>query len=178
MVLSSAIIGGFSALAAADYLAILKKPLASGLLGVLGYLAVAVSLAFMIFGAPFPALTGASQYAGIVLALVAGIMLIWSVFLELPHERRKFGLKPEQAVTSGTYSLCRHPGWWWLALFIAGIYLIKRETALLTPSIILNVANLALIALQDHFFFPQLFEGYDDYKKSTPFLLPSVRRRG
>ena len=34
--------------------------------------------------------------------------------------------------------------------------------------------NLLYILLQDRYTFPRLFEGYDDYRKETPYLIPDA----
>jgi len=186
MVLSFSILAGFLALAAADYSAIRKNPLLSGIFGAFGYLAIVSALAEMAFGPIWGAPAAASAAniqsgivatVGVILAIGAGLLLVWSVFLELPRERRRLGLRPGQVVTSGGYALCRHPGWWCLTFLTAGICLARGSGRVFVSSIVMTAANLLLITVQDRYFFPQLFAGYDDYKKSTPFLLPSVRRR-
>ena len=72
----------------------------------------------------------------------------------------------------GPYALCRHPG----LIAFAGAYaslclgtdLPKRTAAVLT------LLDLLLVVFEDVIVFPKTLSGYDEYKKTTPFLIPTA----
>jgi protein-S-isoprenylcysteine O-methyltransferase Ste14 len=37
------------------------------------------------------------------------------------------------------------------------------------------VLNTTLVVFQDKYFFPKMFEGYNEYQKETPMLVPNRR---
>jgi hypothetical protein len=37
------------------------------------------------------------------------------------------------------------------------------------------VLNTTLVVVQDRYFFPKMFKGYDEYQKETPMLVPNRR---
>lgn len=80
----------------------------------------------------------------------------------------------EQSVyDKGPYALCRHPG----MLAFAGLYaslcvgtdLPRRSAALYT------LLDLALVCFEDAMVFPKTISGYDEYKMTTPFLIPTAK---
>ena len=77
----------------------------------------------------------------------------------------------------GLYALCRHPS----ALFFAimNISLIFAVQYIYYQAVIFSVAGLLLAYYEDRNVFPELMKGYDEYKRTTPFMLPtkdSIRR--
>ena len=70
--------------------------------------------------------------------------------------------------------MCRHPG----VLFLAGFYLFLSlglgKPFMLLAGTVYTGMNLLYILLQDRYTFPCLFEGYDDYRKETPYLIPDA----
>ena len=53
---------------------------------------------------------------------------------------------------------------------IAGVLWTKEA---LLEGLFLTAWNIAYIVLQDFWIFPATFENYDEYKKTTPFLIPN-----
>jgi len=77
----------------------------------------------------------------------------------------------------GLFALCRHPAVW--LLFLMDMCLVVAVGMDYVCAIIYNVAGLLLAYYEDRNVFPELIKGYDRYKKTTPFLLPtgaSIRR--
>jgi len=110
-----------------------------------------------------------------VAAAISGSLLFWSVFLEIGIIRKKLRLGPSDIVRTGTYALCRHPGFWWLVFLVLAIGGLKGFTAYFVPIFMMISLDLLLILLQDRYTFPKVFPGYDDYKMSVPFLIPRKR---
>ncbi len=111
---------------------------------------------------------------GGVLLVIFLFLLIYSLFIELSFSRTyvKQGISGG-LVTTGTYALVRHPGVIWLAVVFLAL-------ALLYPSITLFIAiavwwfvDIIYVTIQDKYLFPKMFPGYQEYKKQTPFLVPT-----
>ena len=105
-------------------------------------------------------------------------LLVYTLFFALPakdaYARQETG---RQACTVGVYALCRHPGVLWLA----GVFLcLWAGFGLPLLAVLLTTAlNLGLVAFEDGWVFPAQLAGYEDYRRETPFLLPtraSIRR--
>ena len=75
----------------------------------------------------------------------------------------------------GMYALCRHPGvlWFFLFYFCLGIALYPAE--LIYAGIFYSILNLCYVIFQDHWTFPLTFADYENYKRTTPFLIPNQR---
>lgn len=81
--------------------------------------------------------------------------------------------KPRATSEKGLYSLCRHPG---VPLF-AGLYVcLHFGIGLpLADALLYIVLDVILAAFEDVVIFPRLLDGYADYKKRVPFMLPRFR---
>jgi protein-S-isoprenylcysteine O-methyltransferase Ste14 len=110
----------------------------------------------------------------ILCIVIFGSLLVWSVFLEIPVARKRLGLPPDAAFSGGTYTLCRHPGFWWLAFFLLPLGLARNYSGHFYTISLIILLNLLLTFLQDHYIFPKVFRGYDEYKVKVPFLLPKL----
>lgn len=111
------------------------------------------------------------------MAVVFLILLIYTLFFAIPAEEAYSETTVKQAerkaCTSGMYALSRHPGVIWMTLLYASVLgaLPTKETALLFLST--TICNIGYVVMQDLWTFPQLFCNYMQYKKMTPFLLPT-----
>jgi len=111
---------------------------------------------------------------GICLALVSFLLLIYSLFIEIPfHSTYVEKGVGTRLITTGTYALTRHPGVLWLGLFYISLALIFPSTTMFIAIIVWLIMDVILVILQDSIFFPRMFPGYDNYKKRTPFLIPT-----
>lgn len=190
MILNSFILTGFLLLMVADLLWVKGVGIASAV-RVTGY--SIIGCAFGLFALapnpswPLPMPTGFTEKMsgwrpgpslGVILmvaAAISGFLLFWSVFLEIRITKKKLRLGPSDIVRTGTYALCRHPGFWWLAFLALAIGGLKGFTVYFFPIFMMISFDLLLILLQDRYTFPKVFQGYDDYKKSVPFLIPRKR---
>lgn len=191
MVLNFLAIAGFLFLVLSDWLMIRGKPTWASIIRSIGYGAVACALAFLAF-APGPwwplgtptdsnsshiiGTAGSTLLvSGVIAAIISAALLVWSVFLEIHIIKKKRHLGPFDVITEGTYGVCRHPGFWWFALFVLALGIIRNFYAYFITIFIMIVLDLLLIFIQDRYIFPKVFSGYDDYKKSVPFLIPGKR---
>lgn len=117
-------------------------------------------------------------YTASVVALCAFALLVYTLFFALP-----FGDTYQADAPSGTravcqqgmYALCRHPGVLWLAAFLLALAAMFGHAAPFWFAILATALNVIYVLLQDAIVFPKTFSGYDQYKQSTPFLIPNNR---
>lgn len=189
MVLNSCALIGFYLLIHADISPHSRASKAKAWIRGAGYALVSLALGLLVFAphpswplAPASAAKGSSdlplaealRIALVVLALVSAILLVWSVFLEISYHRRRLGLDVEATVREGSYSLCRHPGFWWFSFLAVSVgFLRGMDLYFFTVSLMIGL-DLLLIVIQDKYAFPRLFSGYDAYRKEVPFLLPRL----
>ncbi|TVR54526.1 MAG: hypothetical protein EA426_16865 [Spirochaetaceae bacterium] len=161
---------GFSILLVGDLLQLLKRPRGAFPIVIIGYIVILLSLFFLVVGAGTPAVSpfGIGVAA---LASTPAVFLLWrSLFAEVKSSGSSSGTR--RVTSTGTYSICRHPGFLWLTWLLVILVLVYR-----TPTVAMGVAwitalNLALVKIEDAFIFPRIFSDYEDYKRRVAFLLP------
>ncbi len=121
------------------------------------------------------------KYPGWVLTILGGSLLIYSVFIEIPLTLRQrqlslSGYSAPTLVQTGTYALCRHPGFWWLIFLLAGQIMALQSSSVAQLAFVWIVLNLTLVTLQDRYIFPGRFLDYGDYQAITPFLVPNFNQ--
>ena len=127
-----------------------------------------------------PPLHGWFRGAAALLAVFFFGLLVYTLFFALPVEASYARPGEERgACTTGVYALCRHPG----VLWFAGLYgcLWAAGGLPLWEAAVLSGLNVGLVIFEDRCVFPAKLKGYDDYRRTTPFLLPnrqSVRAWG
>lgn len=122
------------------------------------------------------ALSACAVGAGWPLFLISSALLIYSVFLEIPFKTTYAtdGHKQE-LVTTGTYALTRHPGVLWFGLLMLALTAISRSKLLLVAAPIWFALDVLYVWIQDRFYFPVMFPGYQEYKRETPMLIPTKK---
>lgn len=116
-----------------------------------------------------------------LLALVMFGLLIYTLFFALPSEEAYSGEKSDEhkVCDTGVYALCRHPGVIWLAGMYVALALMLPTKLMWSGAVAFSLADFIYVVLQDVYIFPKQFRGYNEYKKTTPFMVPnreSVRR--
>lgn len=118
-----------------------------------------------------PADGGLRAGAG-VLALVFLALEVYALFFALPP-KASYAAPGERRETraSGVYALCRHPG----VLFFVPLYLcLWLAFGLPLPHVTLYaLLDVLLVVYEDFCVFPAVLEGYGDYRKQAPFLIPN-----
>ena len=120
-----------------------------------------------------PAFTaGAVRLCLLALAVVFGALLVYTLFFALPVQEAYGSQGEVRAVcTESVYALCRHPG----VLWFAGLYLClwaATGVSLLSAAVYCGL-NVALVWFEDRIVFPARLAGYDEYRRTTPFLIPN-----
>jgi protein-S-isoprenylcysteine O-methyltransferase Ste14 len=122
---------------------------------------------------PFPDWT---IVPGWVLFAIAGLLVLYSLFVNIPFKNTYVANEDKnKLVRTGLYALCRHPGTYWVNLFLMSLILVSRSTNQLIIAVIFICTNTALVVIEDKFIFPGIFTDYTEYQKQTPMLFPSKR---
>lgn len=109
----------------------------------------------------------------LLLAAVAAVLEVISLFTALPAKETYLGGDPVALVDTGMYALCRHPGALWLAALSPLMALGLGSTGLLWAGVSAALLNILYVLFQDKVVFPRMIRGYAAYQKSTPFLIPT-----
>lgn len=115
-------------------------------------------------------------WLGWALLAISILLLIYSLFITLPFRKTYVtnGVG-DKLVTTGMYALVRHPGVHWFILFMLSLILVSRSSLLLVAAPIFILLDIALVIVQDKFFFGRMFDGYGNYRRETPMLVPNRR---
>ena len=115
-------------------------------------------------------------WVGWFLLAISLIMITFALFINLPF-RKTYILTGvgDELVKTGLYALIRHPGVYWGTSFMFSLVFVSESKPMLIAAPIYSIINIGLVILQDIYFFPKMFSGYDKYKKETPMLVPNRR---
>lgn len=117
---------------------------------------------------------GCAAITGGVAACLFFLLLIYTLFFALPFEETYVAENKERkAYTRGVYGLCRHPGVLWFAGLYGGLALLVGSRQVIILAGVLTALNVLYVVFQDLWTFPKTFSNYEEYKKSTPFLIPN-----
>lgn len=112
-------------------------------------------------------------------SVVAFLGMLYSIAVEIPFRKAWIDRgHTGDLVTSGTYSVSRHPGVLWTAIWVpsAAVASGSRDLLRCWPAVI--VGDVAHVWAQDRWLLPRVFgEDYREYQRRTPFLVPALRRR-
>lgn len=138
----------------------------------IGTLLLTVSTAGLLLQ-QFPKELKLPNFLWLAMALLFGVLLIWSLFFSFPASQAYVESSRQRAAcTDGMYALCRHPGvlWFWLMYGC----LIPAVGFPAEVSLLYGLMNTLLAWAEDKWIFPILFFNYQDYKTRTPFLIPTA----
>ncbi|MFH1382826.1 MAG: methyltransferase [Chloroflexota bacterium] len=157
-----------------DFFALRKTPAAKPLTWIFGsglliYAVVIVSLSPEKI--PLPVW---SVWLGWILFAVSAFLLFYSLFVNLPLYKTYLSTGvSDKLVRTGMYALVRHPGVHWLSLTLVSLILVTQSRLLFVATPIFIVLDIALVILQDRFFFVRMFAEYTNYQRETPMLVPT-----
>lgn len=117
---------------------------------------------------------GTLESIGFCIAAAVFLALqIYALFGCFPSKNAYGSDRKQSVYDKGIYALCRHPGF----LFFAGMYIclcFGTELPWYTAALYIAL-DLALVIFEDTVAFPKTVAAYDDYKKTTPFLIPNMK---
>jgi protein-S-isoprenylcysteine O-methyltransferase Ste14 len=113
-------------------------------------------------------------WAGWGLLAVSIFMIMLALFINLPFRKTyvEAGVS-SKLVKTGLYALVRHPGVYWVATFMFSFVLISRSSMMLVAAPVFVFLNTAFVIIEDKYFFVKMFDGYAEYQKETPMLIPN-----
>jgi protein-S-isoprenylcysteine O-methyltransferase Ste14 len=121
-------------------------------------------------------LPGWSSWLGWSLLVISTLLLLYSLFGNLPFHKTYIATGVgDKLIRSKLYSLVRHPGVLCFGLVLLSLVLVSRSNLMLTAALIFMALDIVLVIAQDRFFFVRMFDGYRNYQKDTPMLLPNKR---
>lgn len=110
--------------------------------------------------------------AGLLLSIIAEI---YALFFALPFESTYLESEAIPVVSRGWYAACRHPGFWTLALVYFFLWQFFSTPEMLLAFVVYTLCNFLYIYIQDRFIFPEYIQGYAEYQKRVPFLIPTKK---
>jgi protein-S-isoprenylcysteine O-methyltransferase Ste14 len=165
---------GFLVLHTVDFISIKRIPLLKPLIWISGGGLWLYSLARTCLATEKLSLPIWSTWFGWVLLTISILIFIYALFINLPFRKTYVATGVgDKLIKTGLYALARHPGAIWFILFMLSLILVSRSKLMLITAPIFIVLNTVLVVIQDKFFFPRMFAGYDIYQKETPMLLPN-----
>jgi protein-S-isoprenylcysteine O-methyltransferase Ste14 len=113
-------------------------------------------------------------WPGWILLLTSFLMFLYSLFINLPFYKTYIASGvSDRLITTGLYSLVRHPGVMWFILVMISLLLISRSNLLLIAASVFILLDIVLVIIQDKFIFDKMFAGYAEYRRETPMLMPN-----
>jgi len=102
------------------------------------------------------------------------IFITYSLFINLPF-RKTYVSKDTGStlIRTGFYALCRHPGTYWVNLFMISFIFISKSRLTLVEAPVFIMVNTILVIIEDRYIFPKLFPDYAEYQRETPMLIPN-----
>ncbi len=165
---------GFAIIHLCDIVALKKVPWAKPIAwlsggGLLAYASVMVCLSPEKL--PLP---GWLTYLGWPLLIISLSWLIYSLFINLPFGKTYIATGVgDRLITTGLYALVRHPWIHCFTVLLISLFLISGSRLWLAAAPVWLLFDTLLVVIQDRFFFGRMFKGYDDYRRTTPMLVPN-----
>lgn len=148
-------------------------PLARPILWLVAFGLLTYSLAMVSSSSEQFWLPGWLSGLGWALVPLTALLLIYSMFLEIPFRRVYLARSPGPAlVRTGTYALVRHPTVLWFALLLLSLLLATRSQLLLLTLPLWTALDIGWVALQEKVSLRRAFPDYINYQRTTPMLLP------
>lgn len=101
------------------------------------------------------------------------ILFLCALFVSLPVKKTYITMRDQEVADTGLYALCRHPGTLFLMLFYLFCGLALDSGMMLWVGLSNSAFNIITTVLQDIWVFPTTIGRYNEYKKTTPFLVPT-----
>jgi protein-S-isoprenylcysteine O-methyltransferase Ste14 len=159
-----------------DVFSLKRIPVAKPAIWILGSGLLAYSLIMLCLGTERLAFSPWLTWLGWSLLLISLPLLIYSLFISLPFRKTYIATGAgDRLITTGLYALVRHPGVHWFIVLMLSLVLVSGSKLLLIASPILILLDILLVVIQDKFFLDKMFDGYENYRRETPMLLPNRR---
>ncbi len=71
--------------------------------------------------------------------------------------------------------MARHPGVIFFIILTIGLTLTSRSVWMAIGVPVFGALDTILVIVQDKYFFPKMFTGYEEYRKETPSIIPTIK---
>lgn len=147
----------------------------SGIFFLIGVLLVSFATIRIFMQVNWYYVIGIKSTVFILLSAFSFAFMFYCLFFALPFDSTyKNADSTVQTISHGVYALCRHPG---VLGFMAGyffIYAATKSSTLFTAFVVWSLFDIWHVYVQDVYYFPKTLAGYNEYKKTTPFLIPNI----
>jgi protein-S-isoprenylcysteine O-methyltransferase Ste14 len=165
---------GFLTIHLFDIVSMKKWPAVKSITWILGTGLLVYALVWLSLHSDRLTLPAWSTWLGLSLFLTTFAMLIYALFVNLPFRKTYVAAGVgDQLITTGLYSLVRHPGVHWFSLALLSLVLVSKSSRLLAAVPVFIIMDIVLVIIQDKFFFTRMFRGYTRYQQTTPMLIPN-----
>ena len=103
------------------------------------------------------------------------LMITLALFVNLPFRKTYVEAGASKLIKTGLYALVRHPGVYWVATFFFSLVLISKSYLMLMAAPLFVFLNTAFVVIEDKYYFVKMFDGYKEYQRETPMLIPNRR---
>lgn len=111
----------------------------------------------------------------LLLSFLSFLFMLYALFFALPFNRTYLQGDGNQVVDTGLYALCRHPGVLGFFAMYLFLWLATGSSLVLAAALIWTGMDILHIWVQDRYFFPKALKGYEAYRRTTPFLIPTKK---
>ena len=129
----------------------------------------------MLYKAAAQSAIGPLQLVFLALALACLACLVKALFFSLPKDTYAQPGAPRTVCRNGLYALSRHPGVLFYVLMYLFVLAAFPQAWVAACVAVLIAGDLAYMLLQDRWSFPRIFTDYEDYRRSTPLIVPTPR---
>ena len=100
---------------------------------------------------------------------------LYALFIALPFKETYVDIsnRGNQVTDKGMYALSRHPGVICFFSFFLFLWLASGKMIILWAGLVWTIMDIIHVYVQDRWIFPITLNGYNEYKKTTPFLVPN-----
>lgn len=165
---------GFLTIHLFDIVSMKKWPAVKSITWIIGTGLLAYALIWLSLHSDRLTLPVWSTWLGWSLFLTSFPILIYALFVNLPfHKTYVAAGVGDRLITTGLYTLVRHPGVHWFSLALLSLVLVSKSSRLLAAVPVFILLDIVLVIIQDKFFFTRMFLGYARYQQTTPMLIPN-----
>jgi protein-S-isoprenylcysteine O-methyltransferase Ste14 len=112
----------------------------------------------------------------VLIAPLGWAAMFYSIMVEIPFRKGWVDEgHTDELVTTGTYSLARHPGVIWFSFAIIATAIATRSKRMLLAAPVMIAGDVAHVTFQEQAVLTNVFgDAYREYQHTTPFLVPTL----
>jgi protein-S-isoprenylcysteine O-methyltransferase Ste14 len=165
---------GHITILATDLAAIKRIPLLKPMGWVLGWGFLVSSLLMLSTSSDKMILPGWTPWVGLILIVLSSIILLSTLFVAIPFYQTYLATGAgSKLIRKGPYAMVRHPWIWGYLALLLSLVLLSQSRPMLAAASIYALIALFGATVQDRFSFGRMFPRYQDYRHTTPMLIPN-----